>query len=60
MKTEDILGLISLVKNKTVEVKLIMDDIQDISERMSTIAKNIGEVAKLVKNIVQKVEEIKK
>ncbi len=53
MKTEDLLNLISMVKDKTGEVKLIMDDFQRLTE-------HLVEVAKIGKSIVQRVEEIKK
>ena len=60
MKTEDILAILSLVRNKTGEVKLIIEYVQEISERLSVIAKNIGEVASLFKNIIESVEDISK
>ena len=53
MKTEDILNLISTLKDKTGEVKSIMDDLQRLAE-------HLAEAAKIGKSIVQKVEEIKK
>ncbi len=53
MKTEDILNLISTLKDKTGDVMAIMDDLQHF-------AAHIAEAAKIGKEIIQKVEEIKK
>jgi len=53
MKTEDILNLISMLKNKTGEAKTIMDDFQRFAE-------HLAEAAKIGKDIIQKVEEIRK
>jgi len=53
MKTEDILNLISTFKNKTGEVKSIMDDLQRFAE-------HLAEAARIGKIIVEKVEEIRK
>ncbi len=53
MKTEEILNLIMMLKDKTGEVKMIMDDFQQFTEHLS-------EAAKIGKNIIEKVEKIKK
>jgi len=53
MKTEDLLNLISMLKDKTSEVKAIMDDFQQFAE-------HLAEAARIGKSIIQKVEEIKK
>ena len=53
MKTEDILSYISILKDKTGEIKAIMDDLQQLAECLA-------EASKIGKRIVQKVEEIKK
>jgi len=53
VKTEDILNIISSLKDKTGEVKLIMDDLQHLAE-------HLAEAAKIGKAIIQKVEEIKR
>lgn len=53
MKTEELLNLISTLKDKTGEIKSIMDDIQLLAEHLS-------EASKIGKRIIQSVEEIKK
>ncbi len=59
MKTEDLLSLISILKDKTVDVKSILTEIQSLSEQFSIMAISIGEIARLAKNIVGKIEKIK-
>ncbi len=53
MKTEDLLGILNMLKDKTGEVKSIMDDLQQLAE-------HLAEASKIGKRIIQKVEEIKK
>jgi len=53
MKTEDILSLVIALKDKTGDIKAIMDDFQKFAEYLV-------EASKIGKTIIQKVEEIKK
>lgn len=52
MSKPDILELISMIKDKTGEVKAIVDDLQQLAEHMT-------EIAKIGKRILQRVEDIK-
>ena len=53
MKTEDLLNVLSMLKDKTGDLKLIMDDIQQLAEHLT-------EASKVGKRILQRIEEIKK
>lgn len=53
MKTDDILNLLLMFKDKTTDVKLIMDDFQKF-------ALHLAEAAKIGKEMIEKVEKIKK
>lgn len=53
MKTEDLFNFISMLKDKTTEIKAIMDD-------FSQFAEHLVEASKIGHRILQRVEEIKK
>ncbi len=53
MKTDDILSLILTFKDKTTELKSIMDDFQELADHLS-------KVAVIGKSMIEKFEKIKK
>ncbi len=53
MKTDEILSILSMLKDKTGTIKEIMDDLAHFAEHVS-------EAAKIGKSIMQRIEEIKK
>jgi hypothetical protein len=60
MKTEDILNIISLVRDRAEDVKSILDDVQRVSNIFADIATGLAELSKLAKGIVVKIEGLKR
>ena len=60
MKTEDLLKLVSFLKIGAKDLVSIMDDVQKLAVRVSTIAEDVAEVASLTKDIIQRLEGLAK
>jgi hypothetical protein len=60
LKTEDLLKLVSFLKIGAKDLVSIMDDVQKLASRVSTIAEDIAEVASLTKDIIQRLEGLAK
>ena len=60
MKTEDLLKLVSFLKIGAKDLVSIMDDVQKLAARVSTIAEDVAEVASLTKDIIQWLEGLAK
>jgi hypothetical protein len=60
MKTEDLLKLVSFLKVGAKDLVEIMDDVQKLAVRVSTIAEDVAGVASLTKDIIQRLEGLAK
>ena len=60
LKTEDLLKLVSFLKIGAKDLVSIMDDVQKLAVRVSTIAEDVAEVASLTKDIIQRLEGLAK